>query len=218
MVHADLPQRLRLYVVIDPEWTRHDPLALLCACIEGGATAIQLRAKSITDRELLDLATRMRELTAEPAVLFVVNDRIDIAMAAGADGVHLGVDDLPLDAARRLGGPRMVVGYSPDTDEQSASARIAGASYLGIGPVFGTASKSDAGAAIGLETLRRRHAVGRLPSVGIGGISVENAADVISAGASGVAVMGAIGQSENPTATTRQIGEAIHQATGRTAR
>ena len=138
-------------------------------------------------------------------VLFLVNDRVDLALAASADGVHLGVDDLPLEDARILGGPDFVVGYSPETDAQTAGAAARGADYLGVGPVFGTATKTDAGAAVGLATITRRSELAGIPIVGIGGVAAETAPEVIAAGACGVAVVSAIAGAADPEAAARHF-------------
>jgi thiamine-phosphate diphosphorylase len=187
-----LTDRLAVYLVADPEQTPHDLIEVVDRALAGGVTAVQLRAKALTDRECLTLARALRERCIDTDALFILNDRVDLALASGADGIHLGVDDLPLEDARRLLGPDSVIGYSPETDEQAAGALARGADYLGVGPVFGTASKSDAGAAIGFDVLSRRARLSGIPTIGIGGITPMNAAGVIDAGAVGVAVVGAI--------------------------
>ncbi|MBX3069646.1 MAG: thiamine phosphate synthase [Thermomicrobiales bacterium] len=207
----DLCRRLRLYLVLDPSMCELDPLAVAEAAVRNGVTALQLRAKTTTDRETLDLAIRLAEISADAGVLFLVNDRLDIAMASGAGGVHLGVDDLPLAKARALAGPDFVIGYSPETDEQALSAGESGASYLGVGPIYGTTSKPDAGPAIGLQRLSSRQRLSGLPTIGIGGITAGNAAAVVRVGACGVAVMSAITRSADPGAATRELASALHE-------
>lgn len=201
----DLRAALRLYLVADPNHARGDLVNSVESALRGGVTMVQLRAKELTDREQLSLAITLRELCQQSDAAFIVNDRLDIALASGADGVHLGVDDLPLEVARELAGPEMIIGYSPETDEQLRTAAVRGADYLGVGPVFGTSTKSDAGAALGLNELKRRLELGRLPAVGIGGITSENATSVITAGADGVAVVSAILKAADPEAAARQI-------------
>jgi thiamine-phosphate diphosphorylase len=166
----------------------------------------------VTDREAIEIAGKLNNLCQLSRSLFVVNDRVDIALAVGAAGVHLGVDDMPLQDARRLSGSGVVIGYSPETDEQAASAAGRGADYLGIGPVFGTSSKSDAGDAIGLETLRRRVSLAGIPVVGIGGISPRNAAEVVEAGAVGVAVASAILGSSDPRRVADELVSNVSRA------
>lgn len=200
-----LDSALRLYLVADPELASSDFNSSVQAALRGGVSMVQLRGKSLSDRELLAHAAELRSLCSEYNALFIVNDRVDIALAAEADGTHLGVDDLPLEAARELGGQDFIVGYSPETDEQIRSAATRGANYLGIGPVFGTTSKSDAGDALGIDEFRRRILLSELPSVGIGGITVVNAGLVMQAGAKGVAVISAILGSDDPEAAARQL-------------
>jgi thiamine-phosphate diphosphorylase len=167
----------------------------------------------LTDRETFALGKTLKTLCGVTGALFLVNDRVDLALAIGADGVHLGVDDLPLEEARRLLPPTSVIGFSPETDEQAASAKLRGADYLGVGPVFGTATKPDAGPAIAIEALRRRAVLAGIPTIGIGGITPGNAGVIVHAGAVGVAVISAILASEDPERAARELTEAI--ATGK---
>lgn len=209
-----LVERLAVYLVADPEQTRRDLVTDVKAALAGGVTAVQLRAKSLTDREIVELAARIGDLCREHRALFLVNDRCDIALAAGAHGVHLGVDDLPVEYARKILGNDAVIGYSPDTDEAAATAWQVGASYLGVGPVFATSSKSDAGVAIGLDGLKRRVAIARVPVIGIGGIDSANASQVIDSGAVGVAVIGAVLRANDPGAAARGLAAAVTLARG----
>lgn len=174
----------------------------------GGITAIQLRAKGWTDLQLYDAGTRLRALCRDSGVLLVINDRVDIALAVDADGVHLGIDDLPVGEARRLLGQVGIIGYSPEGDDDRKAAEEAGASYLGIGPVYTTGTKSDAGAAIGPGGLQRVVDQTGLPVIGIGGITAERAQDVIAAGAVGVAVVGDVFLATDPEAAARRLAEA----------
>lgn len=201
----DVAKSLKLYLVADPEHARGDFFGSVEAALQGGVTLVQLRAKKLTDRELLEHASLLRDMCSRHGAVFVVNDRVDIALATGADGVHLGVDDMPLEAARRLGSPGFLIGYSPETDQQIRSAGGRGADYLGIGPVFGTSSKSDAGEALGLTEFARRLELGELPAVGIGGITSANARSVLEAGASGIAVISALLGAINPAEAARQL-------------
>lgn len=192
---------LRVYLIADPDQTAGDFLWAVEHAISGGVTAVQLRSKVLDDGPFLSLAQRVKSACDIHAVPFIINDRVDVALAVGADGVHVGVDDLPLPVARRLLSEHAIIGYSPASEDQSAAARSLGADYVGLGPVFETGSKDDAGEAIGLETLRRRAALAQLPTVGIGGISIGNAGDVVTAGVDGVAVISAILRSEEPKAS-----------------
>jgi thiamine-phosphate diphosphorylase len=200
-----MTEALRLYLVADPEPIVGDVLATVEAALRGGVTAVQLRAKCLPDREQVLLARHLKAACRAYGVPLLVNDRLDIALAAGADGVHLGVDDLPVSDARRIAGPGFLIGYSPETDAQVLHAAASGADYLGIGPVFGTATKPDAGPALGLEAFARRCQQSALPVVGIGGISAGNAADVMRAGATGVAVISAIIGAPDPEQSSRDL-------------
>lgn len=194
-----------LYLVLDPDHASGDAIAIAREAIENGVTSVQLRWKSATDRQVVELARVLHRLTQVRRIPLVINDRLDIALAVGAEGVHLGVDDLPVADARRIGGPRFIVGYSPETDDDIRSAAGAGASYLGIGPFAGTTTKADAGPALGAVEFARRRALTDLPVVTIGGISAANAGDAFAAGADGIAVASAILDSPDPGDATRQL-------------
>src|SRR5919112_4735081 len=148
-----LRDRLAVYFVADPEQTDRDFLAMVDDALAGGVTSLQLRAKRMPGREMYDLAVVLRERCRSAGTLFFVNDRVDIAVAADADGVHVGVNDLPLDAIRRLVGRNMIVGFSPLATADVLTAKSSGADYVGLGPVFGTASKADAQPELGLSSL-----------------------------------------------------------------
>lgn len=207
-----LAEHLRLYLVVGTQDAPHGLLESIEAALAGGVTAVQLREKSGADRQILETAERVRELCVDHGAAFYLNDRLDLALAGGADGIHLGVDDLPIPAARRIAGADFIIGFSPDSDLGARSARLEGGSYLGVGPVFGTRSKADAGAAIGLNVLKRRIEMSGLPVIGIGGIDAENAASVIAAGASGIAVMSAILSARYPEEAARALREAVDAA------
>ncbi len=164
------------------------------AALAGGAKAVQLRDKELPGRELLELALRIRSLIdlRRPGTLFLVNDRVDVAAAAGADGVHLGQEDLPCKEARRILGPEAVIGVSASTPEEARRAEKEGADYLGVGPIFPTPSKGDAAPPLGLEGLAEVRRLTRLPLVAIGGITEENVREVMRAGADGIAVISAV--------------------------
>lgn len=207
------PERLRaamaVYLVAGPEQTGGDLLAACRAALANGATCLQLRAKELGGRDQLALALAMRELAHAHGALFVVNDRVDVAVAARADGVHVGVSDLPLEATRAIVGPDLFVGYSPYRVDDVAAAAGRGADYVGLGPVFATGSKADADPPIGLDGLAARAAAAGLPTVGIGGITVGNAGEVVSAGADGVAVISAILRANDPGAAAAALAAAV---------
>jgi thiamine-phosphate pyrophosphorylase len=177
------------------------------AAVRGGATMVQLRLKHTDARSLADVA---RALVAALPVPVVVNDRADVAMAVGAAGVHIGADDVPVLALRRIVPAGFLIGVSVGSDDEAALS--AGADYAGIGPVYGSASKLDAGAAIGTSEFSRLAAVSHLPAVAIGGITVETAPAVIAAGAIGVAVIAAVFGRPDPESAARALRSAIDRA------
>lgn len=164
------------------------PLGVAAACLRGGARLLQLRVKEAGSAAFLDLARRMRELTARQGARLIVNDRTDLALLAGADGVHVGQDDLPVAQVRKLAGAEFIVGLSTHTVDQVDAAAREAVSYIAVGPVFGTTTKDTGYTARGLELVRYAAATG-LPVVGIGGITLANAPSVIDAGAASVAVI-----------------------------
>ncbi len=182
------------------------------AAIAGGVDVVQVREKDHGAREQLAIARRLREPTAEAGVALVVNDRVDVALAANADGVHVGDDDLPVSDARELLGEDAIVGRSVSTVEAAREAERAGADYLGVGTIFSTQSKDDIPEEeyeVGLERVRAIDDAVDIPFVGIGGITPENAADVTEAGADGVAVISAITRAADPEAATRDLDQAV---------
>lgn len=203
---------LRLYLIADAGLIPPAQLAaVVSAALAGGVTLVQLRAKSLTARAQVDLARELRRLCAAAHVPFVVNDRIDVALAAEADGAHVGhvgVEDLTPAEARRLLGPRAIVGVSVGSAAE-ASAIGHEASYVSTGPMFATATKADAGPAAGPELLRAVRASTRLPLVAIGGIRPEHVRVLLDAGADGVAVGSAILAAADPAAAARALGAAL---------
>ncbi len=176
--------------------------------VAGGVTAVQLRDHGATTRQLLDVALQLRALLKTTGVGLVVNDRLDVAMAAGADGVHLGQSDLPAEAARSIAGPDFVIGWSVTNlaEAESAAALPPGTiDYLGVGPVFSTQTKLDAAAPMGVEGLRHVCAVSAVPCVAIGGITADRAAELVAAGAVGIAVVAAICSAEDPRAAAAEL-------------
>lgn len=202
-----------LYVITDAGLSRGRPIPLVVEeAIAGGATCVQLREKEATTRELYNLAVKLRQLLRDKGVTFIVNDRVDIAIAASADGVHLGEDDLPPEVARRILPSHMLLGFSPEGVEQAVRAQDAGVDYLGIGAVYGTGTKPDAGKAIGIEGLARVCRAVKIPVVGIGGITAENAREVIRAGAVGVAVVSSVVSAPHIPAAARKIAREVKMA------
>jgi thiamine-phosphate pyrophosphorylase len=194
MADRSSPALWRLYVVTDGKVGRgRSHFQVAEAAIAGGADVLQLRDKEASGGRLYRVAVRLRKLTRDAKVAFIVNDRLDIAMASDADGVHVGQADLPASVARDILGPGKILGVSVDTVEQAILAEKDGADYLGIGPVFeARGTKPDAGEPLGVDriALIRRHC--RLPIVAIGGINAENARTVREAGADAAAVISAV--------------------------
>jgi thiamine-phosphate pyrophosphorylase len=183
----------RLYPLTDVQLTglTHGEQVELLS--EGGATLIQLREKEMPAREFYEQAKAAVAVAAQRGVQLLINDRVDIALAVRAHGVHLGQDDMPPEAARRLLGPDAVIGYSTHNIEQAIAATKLPIDYLAIGPIFATTTKTDTAPVLGLEGLRTvRQATGGFPLVAIGGITSANAAAVIAAGADSVAVISAV--------------------------
>lgn len=184
--------RLRgLYVITDGASVKHH-LNMANAACQGGAGVVQLRAKNLPLSDALQVALQIRQLTTASKVLFIVNDRIDLALAAKADGVHLGNDDIPAKIARRIMGRHAVIGVSASTTQLADQAADDGASYLGTGAVFATSTKTDAGEPIGLQQLRKIAEHSNLPVAAIGGIDSSNIQSVIDHGAQMACVISAI--------------------------
>ena len=182
-----------LYVVTDKVISgNRSHLECARAAVAGGADAIQLREKAKSTGEILAIAREIRAVTAGTGAIFIVNDRLDVALAVEADGVHLGQDDLPVAVARRIAPPPFLIGASVGSAEEAVRAERDGADYVAVSPVFATGSKADAGAGHGLEAVASVRRAVRIPVIGIGGIGPQNAADVIRAGADGCAVISAV--------------------------
>lgn len=207
-----MPQQFGVYLVTDAALSgeRSTP-EIVDAAIEGGVDIVQLREKGESAIDRYETGLEVRELTEAAGIPLVVNDRIDIADAIGADGVHLGDDDLPISAAREQLGPDAIVGRSVSTPDAAREAERAGADYLGVGAVYGTTSKetTPAQSEIGLERVRAIREATELPFVGIGGVTPENASEIVAAGADGVAVISAITEASDPTAATRRLADAV---------
>jgi thiamine-phosphate pyrophosphorylase len=206
----DLARRLALIVVTDGGLAGdRGVLDVVRAALRGGAPSVQLRDKHGSAREQAALARALLAETRAAGALLFVNDRLDVALAAEADGAHLGDDDLPLEAARRIVPAGFLLGRSADTPEEARAAEREGADYVGTGPVYGTATKHDAGVAIGTAPIAEVSAAVSIPVVGIGGISVGNAAPVVEAGACGVAVVSAVMAAADPEAAVRDLLAAV---------
>ncbi len=186
-------------------------LDVLRAVLDGGATLVQLREKDVPVREYLRMAREARRLTERADALLIVNDRLDVALAAGADGVHLGQDDLPVEAARAA-APNLIVGASTHSVEEAQTARNAGASYINIGPLFATATKTLSTPPLGLDGLRRIAGAIDLPFTVMGGIKRRHVPDLVAAGARTLAMVTAITADPRPAQAAAHMLTAIRQA------
>ncbi|ELZ17051.1 thiamine phosphate synthase [Natrinema limicola] len=187
------------------------------AAIDGGVDVVQLREKDTDARWRYELGRKLRERTAEAGVALLVNDRVDIAQAIDADGVHLGQSDLPVAVARELLGPEAVIGCSTSTVEDAIEAEAAGADYLGVGAIYGTDSKEDVPKeknGTGLELVSEIAAAVSIPVIGIGGVTASNAPPVLEAGATGVAMISEITAADDPATATREVDAAISREVG----
>jgi thiamine-phosphate pyrophosphorylase len=201
-----------LYVILDRGAAGDRNLApLLEAVLEGGCRVVQLREKTMPLGDLYPVARALRKRCREAGCLFIVNDRVDLALAVEADGVHVGQDDLPAREARRLLSPGMILGVSTHDENQARLARDDGADYVAVGSMFPTGSKAGF-RLVGPDLVRRVRPEIRLPLVAIGGVTTDNVAEVIRAGADAVAVISAVCAAPDPAAAARAFLEAIRTA------
>ena len=199
------PKILRLVAITDDaEAQRSTQVDRVAAAVRGGATSIQVRLKNAAPREVVEIT---KAIVATVPVPVIVNDRADIALAAGAAGVHVGEADLPVSAIRRFAPVNFIIGASLGGDAELANAKDA--DYVGIGPLFTTDSKGDAGKAIGIEGFRKLAGLSGRPAIAVGGVSAELAAQVMAAGGAGVAVINAIFNADDPETAARSIAAAI---------
>jgi len=200
-----------LYAIIDPEHCRgRDPLWVAESVLRGGCAALQLRAKALSDRAHLALARALADRCRAAGISFWLNDRIDLALLVDADGVHLGQDDVPLSAARRL-WPSRLLGTSTHDLAQARAAVAAGADVIGFGPVFTTSSKRNPDPCVGLEGLRAVCNEVACPVIGIGGIGVAHAAAVAQTGAAYAAAIGAVCGADDPCEAAQTLHRALTQ-------
>jgi len=199
------PKILRLVAITDDAEDQRSTLVdQVVAAVRGGATSVQVRLKWATPREVVEIA---RAIVSKVPVPVIVNDRADIALAAGAAGVHVGEADLPVSAIRRFAPANFIIGASLGGDAELANAKEA--DYVGIGPLFTTGSKDDAGKAIGIDGFRKLAELSGRPAVAVGGLSAARAAEVMAAGAAGIAVVNAIFRADDPESAARSIAAAI---------
>ena len=205
-----------VYLVTDAGLSRGRPAQeVVEAALRGGVTVVQYREKSAGTRAMIEEARELRKLCAAAGVPFIVNDRVDVALAVDADGVHVGQDDMPAALARRLIGDKKILGVSAGKAEEARRAVADGADYIGASPVFATPTKPDAPPAMGAEGLRRLAGAVSVPVVAIGGMNVENAQSIMAAGASGIAVVSAIVAADDVERAARAILSAMEKVRGR---
>ncbi len=207
---------LRVYLVTDQPALRGRRLTdVVRQAVQGGVTCVQLREKTASTRDFVALAQALVDLLRPLGVPLVINDRVDVALACAAQGVHLGQSDMPVALARRLLPPDVFIGWSVETPHDAARAVGLPVDYLGVSPVFATPTKTDTAPPWGLDGLRRLRAMTRLPLVAIGGIQQHNAAELIDAGADGLAVVSAICAVADPALAARSLRRLFDGPTGK---
>lgn len=200
----------RLHVLTDTELqSRFSHVELAKLAIKGGTDILQFRQKIGTTREMIEICREIKRLCEDSDVTFIVNDRVDVAIASEADGVHLGQEDFPIPLARKLLGETRIIGGSAVTLEEAKECLSEGADYIGFGPVYPTTSKDDAGPVTGIELLKEAVNAISIPIIAIGGVTVENTPEVIRAGSQGIAVISAVCCQENPEQATRDLSQAL---------
>lgn len=207
---SDWIDRARLIVITRGSLERgigHEEIAR--AALSGGCRAVQIRDKVISDREMITIARNLKPEFKEKGALLFINDRVDVAYAVGADGIHLGVNDIEVKDARGMLGPVAIIGYSPEDLQDAEQAVMDGVDYLGVGPVYGTYTKHDAGDAIGVEGVIKYVKHFEVPIIAVGSIGFHNAKEVIEAGAAGVAVCSAVCDAPDLVEATKNIVESV---------
>ena len=203
MITNDIEKQLRLYLVTDrPLCLGRELEWIVSEAVKGGVTMVQLREKDANTREFVALGLRLKELLAPLGVPLIINDRIDVALAVDADGIHIGQSDMPYEIARRLLGPGKIIGLSVENIDEVIRANALDVDYIAVSPVYGTPTKTDTAEPFGLEGLRRAVELTRHPVVAIGGMNERTAADVFAAGADGIAVVSAICSAPDPAAAS----------------
>ena len=207
------PLDLRLYLVADgTAANRHRIPEMVERAVAGGVTLVQLREKTADTRTFLQIAFKLKEILADWGVPLIVNDRVDIAWAVDADGVHIGQRDMPYKVAKRLLGADKIIGLSVENMRQVEAANRLDVDYIGVSPVFLTPTKPDAKNAFGIEGLKKAVEVTRHKAVAIGGIQVENASEIMQTGVDGISVVSAIVKAENPRSAAEALVERIQGA------
>jgi thiamine-phosphate pyrophosphorylase len=210
---VSLPVDYTLYLVTDRKLAASRSFDdIVRQAVEGGVTLVQLREKELSTRDFVRFAIGLRNLLHECRIPMIVNDRLDVALACGAAGVHLGQDDMDCGIVRAIAGRRLIIGVSVNGVDEAVRAEAQGADYLAVSPVFDTPTKTDTPAAVGLDGLRAIRKAVMLPLVAIGGVKAENAAEVVRAGADGLAVVSAIMANPEPKTAAQALKAAITEA------
>ncbi len=203
----------RLYLVTDGPLSKGRSVEhIVEQALRGGVSIVQLREKNASTLEFIALAERVLHLTRKAGVPCLINDRLDVAMAVDADGVHLGQQDMPYETARRLLGKEKIIGLSVESVEQARAAQVLDVDYIGISPIYLTPTKNELQVALGLEGLRAIRSFSRHPLVAIGGLNLQTIPDVICSGADGIAVVSAICSADDPCAATVELRALIETA------
>lgn len=198
-----------LYLVTDRGLSKLPFYEMIKKAVEGGVTVVQLREKNLSTREFIEEAIEVKKILEGRGIPLIINDRVDIAIAVEADGVHLGNEDMPVGLARKILGKKFIIGASAGSVEEAIEKERMGADYIAVSPVFPTPTKPDAGQPLGLDGVREMKKFIKVPLIGIGGINRENVVEVIKSGADGVAVVSAIVSSVDPEKSARELRELI---------
>lgn len=208
-IYADMVD-LSLYLVTDRSLSYGRDLEwIVLEAVKGGVTMVQLREKDCTTRDFIKLAVRLKQKLEPYRVPLIINDRADVALAADADGLHIGQSDMPYEIARKLLGYDKIIGLSVENMEQARQANLLDVDYIGISPVFGTQTKKDIAHPFGLEGVKEVTSFTNHPTVAIGGVNSSNAADIVSAGANGIAVVSAICSATSPKDAAKELIEKV---------
>ncbi|MFW6005708.1 MAG: thiamine phosphate synthase [Desulfonatronovibrionaceae bacterium] len=202
-----------LYLVTDQDLCRgRDLVDTVMEAVAGGVTAVQIREKNASARAFFQLALALKKRLAKQDVPLIINDRVDVAVAADADGVHVGQTDLPAAQVREMIGPDKILGISINTFEQMEEAARNQVDYLSLSPVFPTPTKTDTTEPFGISGLKKARTLTRLPLITIGGVNLENIHEIMSTGLDGVALVSAICSADSPEQAARTLAEKIRQA------
>lgn len=199
-------ESLLLYLVTDSSMLRGRSMQeVVLAAVAGGVTMVQLREKEASTRDFVELARALKDVLRDKQVPLLINDRIDVALAVDADGVHIGQSDMPYDVARKMLGPNKIIGLSVENHQQVVDANGLDCDYIGVSPVFATPTKTDTATPFGLDGLREAVRTSIHPSVAIGGMNLQTAASVMACGTDGIAVVSAIMGADNPEQAARKL-------------